>query len=50
MTNMKEVYFDQYCPTCANKDVNEADEPCNECLENPCMEDSHKPMNYKEEE
>jgi hypothetical protein len=48
--NLKEVYFDQYCPTCENKDKPEGDDPCNECLDTPANVDSHKPINYKEKE
>ena len=45
----KEVYFDQYCNTCKNKNVKEFKYPCNECLSNPINLYSHKPVNYKEE-
>ena len=45
----KEVYFDQYCSTCKNKNVKEFKDPCNECLSNPINLYSHKPINYKEE-
>lgn len=45
----KEVYFDQYCNTCKNKNVKEFENPCNECLSNPINLYSHKPVNYKEE-
>ena len=46
----KEVYFDQYCETCEYWLLNDADEPCNECLDNPTNTESHKPVNYKPEE
>ncbi len=46
----KEVYFDQYCKTCEYWLLNDADEPCNECLDNPTNTESHKPINYKPEE
>ena len=45
----KEVYFDQYCNTCKNKNIKESKDPCNECLSNPLNLYSHKPINYKEE-
>ena len=45
----KEVYFDQYCNTCKNKNVKEFEDSCNECLSNPINLYSHKPVNYKEE-
>ena len=46
----KEVYFDQYCPNCKNKDVDEHDPngECWDCLESPTNVDSHKPINFKE--
>ena len=46
----KEVYFDLYCNGCKNFGTPEGDEPCNECLANPCNEDSHKPVNFKSKE
>lgn len=46
----KEVYFDQYCKTCKHWLLNDADELCNECLDNPTNTESHKPVNYKPEE
>lgn len=45
---LKEVYFEQYCQTCKNKDVAEADEPCFECLAEPANVDSHRPVRYEE--
>lgn len=44
----KEVYFDEYCPTCAHKDIDESKEPCAECLANPINLYSHKPVNLEE--
>lgn len=46
----KEVYFDKYCPKCKHSEKKEYEEPCDECLELPVMQDSHKPINYEEEE
>ena len=43
----KEVRFDLYCETCANRIVEEFEEPCNECLDNFYNENSIKPINYK---
>lgn len=45
----KEVYFDKYCSKCIHKDIPETDDPCNECLTQPSNENSHKPINFKEE-
>lgn len=47
--NTKEVYFNQYCSSCIHKDVDEKDDPCDECLTYPSNENSHKPINYKED-
>lgn len=44
----KEVYFNEYCETCKYKDLEESEEPCNECLTNPVNEHSHKPVKYEE--
>ena len=47
---LKEVYFDQYCKTCQHKDVDESEDPCDECLNEPVNSYSHKPVNYEEKE
>lgn len=44
----KEVLFDQYCPKCKHFKVNETDEPCNTCLENPSNAHTSKPVNWEE--
>lgn len=46
----KEVYFDQYCKKCVNKHTDESDDPCYDCLETPARENSHTPINFKENE
>lgn len=46
----KEVYFHQYCEKCKHKDVEQSEEPCNECLENPENLYSHKPVKFEEKE
>ena len=43
----KEVYFDKYCPRCKFFKVEEWDDPCDLCLENPSNTNSHKPYFYK---
>ena len=48
MDYMKEVYFEQYCKTCTNKDVKETEDPCNECLTTGSRPESHKPAKYVE--
>lgn len=44
----KEVRFDEYCKTCEYKDIPDIENPCDECLENPAVLHSCKPINYKE--
>ncbi len=44
----KEVRFDLYCKTCKDYKLEESQDPCNECLNEPSNEDSHKPVNWRE--
>ena len=46
----KEVDFAKYCKKCKHFDTQDYEEPCNECLENPAMQDSHKPMHFEEKD
>ena len=46
--NTKEVYFYKYCKDCKHRDVNEVDDPCNECLTYPSNINSHKPVKFEE--
>lgn len=46
-SEMKEVYFDKYCSTCAHKEIAEDEEPCFECLAEPVNLHSHKPVRYE---
>lgn len=46
----KEVFFDIYCPACEHYRKPEVADPCAECLDNPAMVDSHKPLNFKKNE
>lgn len=43
----KEVYFNQYCPTCKHFKLKCSDDPCNDCLNNPSNNYSHKPVNWE---
>ena len=45
----KEVDFKKYCATCVYKDIEETEDPCNECLAQGANEWSRKPIKYKEE-
>lgn len=46
----KEVYFDQYCKTCKYCGINEDEEPCHWCLQEPSNQYSHKPVYWEEDE
>lgn len=47
MDNTKMVYFDQYCRSCKYRKLDEAKDPCNDCLANPSNTDSHMPLFYE---
>lgn len=47
MNELKEVYFDQYCPTCQHKNLPESESPCDECLTEPMNIYSHKPTKWE---
>ena len=47
-TNCKEVRFDKYCKICKHADLEGHKDPCNECLDNPALEGTEKPINYQE--
>ena len=42
----KEVYFDEFCSQCAFEENLESEKPCDECLEEPVNEYSHKPVKF----
>lgn len=46
----KEVYFHEYCPKCKWRDLDDAEDPCDICLENPSNEWSHKPVYFEEKD
>jgi len=46
-SDMKEVYFNEYCKTCKYEKLDEAYAPCCECLEEPVRLYSHKPEKWK---
>lgn len=45
----KEVRFNEYCDKCKYKDVDETEDPCNECLTHPANWCSHKPVKFEED-
>lgn len=44
----KFVEYDKYCSKCKNKDLDDSDDPCNECLTTPVNLNSHKPICFEE--
>nr|DAL27831.1 MAG TPA_asm: hypothetical protein [Caudoviricetes sp.] len=44
----KEVYYDPYCRMCKHFEFPEDSDECNECLNTPVNENSHKPIHFKE--
>ena len=45
-SKQKEAWFWMYCKHCALKNKSEEHPTCNDCLNQPYNEDSHKPVNY----
>ena len=41
------VEYENYCKTCKHRDLEEAADVCNDCLNYPVNEDSRKPVHYK---
>lgn len=48
--NTKEVYYHKYCPKCLYSETPEEEDPCDECLSQGWNENSHKPINFKEDD
>lgn len=46
----KFVDFDVYCPKCKHFIKDGCEMPCDECLEHPTNEYSHKPVYFEEKE
>lgn len=46
----KEVYFYEYCVKCKHKGLKEEDTPCDECLNEPVRQHSHKPVKFIEKD
>lgn len=44
----REVDFHKYCETCKHKEVEEVEDPCNECLDEPYNEHTGKPIKWEE--
>lgn len=46
----KEVYFYKYCKDCKYDKLLNTDDPCNECLDEPINQYSHKPVKFEAKE
>lgn len=44
----KIVDFNEYCHKCKYANCEEWDSPCDDCLEFPVNDDSHKPVRFTE--
>ncbi len=44
----KEVHYSEYCYRCKHAPKTGFEDPCDECLEHPSNENSHKPVNFEE--
>ncbi len=44
----KEVFYNVYCHKCAHWNADAASDVCNDCLNEPGRDYSHKPLNFKE--
>ena len=50
MNDFKEVYYEQYCKKCKHWELDDAEDPCDECLGTPMNQDSHKPVYFEEDD
>lgn len=41
------VRFDLFCPKCEHYELDQSEDPCDECLCYPGNEDSRQPVNFK---
>lgn len=48
--NTKFVDYASYCTTCAHERLDEAKDPCNECLDNPGLYGTEKPLHWEAKE
>ena len=47
--HMKILMFECWCPKCIHKKEKETEEPCNECLYYPAVDDEETPLHFKED-
>lgn len=46
ISDYKEVFYNEWCKKCINYDLDESEEPCNECLTENVNLNSHKPVMF----
>ena len=42
------VAFDEFCPKCVNRDKDENEKPCDDCMDISAREDSKRPIHFTE--
>ena len=45
---LHEVNFHEWCPKCEHYKLEEREDPCHDCLNEPANDDSRKPVMFKE--
>lgn len=45
---LHEVDFQKWCPKCEHCKLDEKEDPCHDCLNEPTNDDSRKPVMFKE--
>lgn len=45
---LHEVNFKEWCPKCEHFKLEEREDPCHDCLNEPVNDDSRKPVMFKE--
>ena len=48
-TTMREARFDIYCNSCKYRDLPGFEDPCDECLNTPGVEDTRRPFHHKKD-
>lgn len=44
---LHEVNFQEWCPKCEHYKIEEREDPCHDCLNQPVNDDSRKPVMFK---
>lgn len=46
---LKEARYDIYCDSCKHRELPGFEDPCNDCLNTPDVEDSHRPFYHEKD-